>query len=59
MAVRDGRPNGELLLATGAVEDDNPADCLVVQVCRPTHEYTSYMKQLAIPLCAALAGEQA
>lgn len=37
--MRDGRPNGELLLATGAMEDDNPADCLVVQVSRPMHEY--------------------
>lgn len=43
VAVRDGRPNGELLLATGALEDDNPADCLVVQVCRPVHEYLSYV----------------
>lgn len=31
VAVRDGRPNGELLLATGTLEDDNPADCLSVQ----------------------------
>lgn len=28
----DGRPNGELVLATGALEDRNPADCQIVQV---------------------------
>jgi hypothetical protein len=31
VAIQDGRPNGELLLATGTLEDDNPADCLSVQ----------------------------
>jgi hypothetical protein len=31
VAIQDGRPSGELLLATGALEDDNPADCLSVQ----------------------------
>lgn len=30
--VYDGRPNGELVLATGALEDGNPADCQTVQV---------------------------
>ena len=39
MAVRDGRPSGELLMATGAMEDDNPADCLIVQVSRPVQKY--------------------
>ena len=28
IAVYDGRPNGELFLATGTVEDQNPADSL-------------------------------
>lgn len=31
MALFDGRPNGELLLATGSLEDSNPADCLTVR----------------------------
>jgi hypothetical protein len=26
--LNDARPNGELLLATGAVQRDNPSDCL-------------------------------
>ena len=30
----DGRPNGELVLATGALEDKNPADCQTIQVRR-------------------------
>lgn len=28
----DGRPSGELLLANGTLNEDNPADCLSVQV---------------------------
>ena len=32
VAVYDGRPNGELLMATGRVEDDNASDCLTVRV---------------------------
>lgn len=32
ISIYDGRPNGELLLATGALEDKNPADCLTVTV---------------------------
>lgn len=32
VAVYDGRPNGELVLATGNMEYDNPADCQIVQV---------------------------
>jgi histone-lysine N-methyltransferase SETD3 len=30
VALADGRPNGELLLATGDLEDGNPADCQVM-----------------------------
>lgn len=55
VAVRDGRPNGELLLATGAMEDDNPADCLIVQVSRPVHEDLPCGKQPAMSVCAAQA----
>lgn len=29
LAMYDGRPNGELFLATGTVEDRNPSDCLL------------------------------
>ena len=32
MTVFDGRPNSELILATGRVEDDSPADHLTVSV---------------------------
>ena len=32
VAIADGRPNGELILATGAVDDANPSDCLTVAV---------------------------
>ncbi|EIE20473.1 rubisco small subunit N-methyltransferase, partial [Coccomyxa subellipsoidea C-169] len=32
MAIYDGRPNGELAMATGRVEDDNASDCLTVRV---------------------------
>jgi histone-lysine N-methyltransferase SETD3 len=32
VAVADGRPNGELVLATGTVEPGNKADCLTVAV---------------------------
>ncbi|CAL8465053.1 g4588 [Coccomyxa elongata] len=32
IAIYDGRPNGELLLATGRVEDDNASDCLTITV---------------------------
>lgn len=31
IAIYDGRPNGELFLATGTVEDGNPADCLALK----------------------------
>ena len=54
VAVRDGRPNGELLLATGAMEDNNPADCLVVQVCRPRHAYLPCERQyIMVHVCSA------
>ena len=45
----DGRPNGELLLATGAMEDDNPADCLIVQVRRPMHDYQPCILVKSVP----------
>ena len=32
VSIYDGRPNGELVLATGTLEDGNPADCLTVRV---------------------------
>ncbi len=32
VVVYDGRPNGELLLATGVVEDGNLSDCLSITV---------------------------
>jgi hypothetical protein len=32
VAIYDGRPSGELVLATGRLEDDSPADCLSVRV---------------------------
>ena len=32
VTVFDGRPNSELILATGRVEDDSPADHLTVSV---------------------------
>lgn len=32
IAIYDGRPNGEVVLATGRLEDDNPSDCLTVKV---------------------------
>lgn len=30
VAIDDGRPNGQLFLATGTLEDSNPADCLTL-----------------------------
>ena len=41
----DGRPSGELLLATGTLDDDNPADCLSVQV-EPSSPWQSAACQL-------------
>ena len=32
VSIFDGRPNGELVLATATLEDGNPADCLTVRV---------------------------
>ena len=32
MTVFDGRPNSELILATGRVEDDSPSDYLTISV---------------------------
>ena len=31
VAMYDGRPNAELFLATGSVEDQNPSDCLAMK----------------------------
>ena len=36
LCVYDGRPNSEMVLATGTVERDNPADHLTMQACPPT-----------------------
>ena len=35
LCVYDGRPNSEMVLATGAVEPDNPADHLTMQAGPP------------------------
>ena len=35
LRIYDGRPNGEMVLATGTVERDNPADYLTMQA-RPS-----------------------
>lgn len=31
--VNDGRPNGELLLSTGTLQDGNMSDCLYFPAC--------------------------
>lgn len=33
VVLYDGRPNGELLMATGSVQAKNPADYLTIEVC--------------------------
>ena len=35
LRVYDGRPNGEMVLATGSMERDNPADHLTMQARLP------------------------
>jgi len=48
LCVFDGRPNSEMVLATGTVERDSPADHLTMQACPPT---TNLCASLLQPLC--------
>ena len=51
LRVYDGRPNGEMVLATGSIERDNPADHLIMQArtCWPASSAPSDAILLMMP----------
>lgn len=54
IAIYDGRPNTEMFLATGTLEEENLSDCLTVKANLVAADKLYMLKKQVISLCTQL-----